>query len=177
MAVGIGYFINKQSKQNSSLIVRSENTVSNSSPIPKFLLPTNSSITPQNPVYVEAGKPMQSDQVSQVSDEPRYTPASSETVGTTVVENNVQVLKTTYSSYNDILPNEFSVKLGIPVRLEITVKDDGVGCMSSIMVPGYSRPILLTANEPISIEFTPKEKGELSITCAMGMPRGIIKVS
>lgn len=92
-----------------------------------------------------------------------------------VVKNDIQVIKTTYTSDTDISPNTFTVKAGTPVRLEVDAKDDGVGCMSSIMVSGQTDPQLLQRGKIINLTFTPS-KGEYLITCAMGMPRGKIQV-
>jgi uncharacterized protein len=94
-----------------------------------------------------------------------------------VIESGVQVLRATYSSREDITPNQFEIARGKPVRLEIDVKDNGVGCMSSIMIPGVLRPQLLTAGQPLIIEFTPETPGNVLLTCAMGMARGVIKVN
>lgn len=90
----------------------------------------------------------------------------------------VQLLKTTYISANkDIQPNEFTIKAGLPARLEIDVQTQGYGCMSSITLPGLSNQIYnLKKGEKIVFEFTPKSKGSYDITCAMGVPRGTITV-
>ncbi len=88
-----------------------------------------------------------------------------------------QVIKTTYAQGIDIKPNSFTVKAGSPVRLEIYAKDSGSGCMGSIMVPGlYNTPEFLQAGETITMGFTPTKAGTYPITCAMGVPRGEIKV-
>ena len=88
-----------------------------------------------------------------------------------------QVLKTVYTYDNDIIPNTFTVKKGRPVRFAIDVKENGYGCMSTIMIPGlYNTPKLLNAGNPIVMTFTPKKTGSYPITCAMGVPRGEIKV-
>ena len=92
-----------------------------------------------------------------------------------MVKNNVQALKTTYTSANDISPNTFSVKKGKPVRLEIDVRDDGSGCMSTIMLPGLTEPQFLEKGKKLTLNFTPDKSGEYPITCAMGVPRGSIK--
>lgn len=86
-----------------------------------------------------------------------------------------QVIKTTYTSVNDITPNTFTVKAGIPVRMEIEVKEDGYGCMGSIMVSRLTQPQILTKGKTIIFTFTPESPGEYPITCAMGIPRGKIK--
>lgn len=88
-----------------------------------------------------------------------------------------QVLQTTYTYDADIQPNSFVVRVGKPVKLEIDAKENGYGCMSTIMVPGlYNQPEFLQAGKKIVMNFTPQDKGEYPITCAMGVPRGLIKV-
>ena len=90
---------------------------------------------------------------------------------------NEQLIKTTYAQGADIQPNSFTVKAGLPVRLEITAKDSGSGCMGSIMIPGlYNTAEFLQAGQTIVINFTPTKPGTYPITCAMGVPRGEIKV-
>lgn len=93
-------------------------------------------------------------------------------------QGDVQVIKTTYTQDKDIQPNKFSVKAGQPVRMEIEVKDDGYGCMGSIMVPGLTQGAeILTKGNPIVFNFTPTKAGDYLITCAMGIPRGVIKAN
>ncbi len=90
---------------------------------------------------------------------------------------NEQVLKTTYTKGTDIQPNYFTVKAGSPVRFEIDVKNNGSGCMGSIMIPGlYNTAEYLQAGQTIVMTFTPDKPGNYNITCAMGVPRGEIKV-
>lgn len=93
-----------------------------------------------------------------------------------VINNNTQVIKTTYTQDKDISPNTFTVNAGTPVQLEVDVKDDGAGCMSTIMIPGQTQPQFLQKGQTLKLTFTPTSKGELPITCAMGIPRGKIKV-
>lgn len=93
-----------------------------------------------------------------------------------VVENSIQIIKTTYTTASDINPNTFSVKKGKPVRMEIDVKDEGSGCMSSIMISRLTQPQFLEKGKKLVFEFTPDKSGEFPITCAMGVPRGSIKV-
>ena len=88
-----------------------------------------------------------------------------------------QLIKTTYTLDDDIQPNTFTVKAGKPVRFVVDVKDDGSGCMSTIMIPGLSKtPQLLEKGSKLEMTFTPTEKGLYQITCAMGVPRGTITV-
>ncbi len=91
-------------------------------------------------------------------------------------EGTVQLIKTTYTNINDIQPNKFSVKAGIPVRMEVEAQDDGAGCMGSIMVPGFTSPEILTKGKTVVFNFTPSRPGQYEITCAMGVPRGVINV-
>lgn len=92
-------------------------------------------------------------------------------------ETNEQVIAATYTQGTDIIPSAFTAKAGQPVRFEIDAKDDGVGCMSTIMIPGLvNRPELLRAGEKIVFNFTPTEPGDYKITCSMGMARGTLTV-
>lgn len=89
----------------------------------------------------------------------------------------VQVVKTTFTLNEDIRPNQFIVKAGQPVRFEVIAKEDGQGCMGSITIPGLTDKVdLLTAGKTTIFEFTSKKTGSFPITCAMGIPRGEIKV-
>lgn len=94
-----------------------------------------------------------------------------------VVQKNEQLIKAEYSLAKDISPNRFEVKKGIPVRFEIDVKESGRGCMSSLMVRGlYNTPQFLQGGSTMVLNFTPEQTGDYNITCAMGVPRGVIKV-
>ncbi|MDD2680772.1 MAG: sulfite exporter TauE/SafE family protein [Patescibacteria group bacterium] len=99
----------------------------------------------------------------------KITPAST--------EGKVQVIKTNYTLESDIQPNNFTIKVGQPVRFEITSDDDGSGCMAEIAVQGlYTRPQLLQAGKTVVMEFTPQKRGSYLIVCAMNIPRGKITV-
>ncbi len=102
--------------------------------------------------------------------DPNATPAPA------VVENSSQIIKAIYTKTFDISPNNFSVKKGKPVRFEIDVKDEGSGCMSSIMIPRLTQPQFLEKGKTLVFEFTPDQSGNFPITCAMGVPRGSLKV-
>ena len=87
------------------------------------------------------------------------------------------VLKTTYTTTKDIQPSTFIAKVGQSTNLEVESKDDGYGCMSTITIPGLTDQVeLLEKGKKITLRFTPTRAGEYSITCAMGVPRGLIKV-
>jgi len=87
------------------------------------------------------------------------------------------VLKTVYTTTKDIQPNTFIAKVGESTNLEVESKDDGYGCMSTIAIPGLSDQVeLLEKGKTTVINFTPTKPGDYRITCAMGVPRGLIKV-
>lgn len=93
-------------------------------------------------------------------------------------QGDVQLIKTTYANFVDIQPSKFSVKAGQPVRMEVLANDDGVGCMSTIMIPGLiNDPKLLEKGKTLTFNFTPTKPGTYDITCAMGVPRGTIQVN
>lgn len=95
----------------------------------------------------------------------------------TTVSGDVQVLKTVYTRTTDIRPNTFEVKAGQPVRMEVDVRDNGTGCMSTIMIPRlYNQAQYLQSGQTLVMEFVPTVPGNYQITCAMGVPRGVIRV-
>lgn len=74
----------------------------------------------------------------------------------------------------DISPSKFTVKAGQSYVLDVDAKDDGEGCMSTIMIPGLSpTPILITKGK-IQLPFKVDKAGTYNITCAMGIVRGTI---
>lgn len=96
----------------------------------------------------------------------------------TISNENVQEIKTVYTLDSDIIPSSFTVKINQPIKFVVDSKNNGIGCMSTIMVPGlYDRPIYLKKDKQIVMEFTPKKAGTYQITCAMGVPRGTIIVT
>jgi sulfite exporter TauE/SafE len=102
--------------------------------------------------------------------------------GKTIVKGTeAQVFKAIYNSidYNQtIKPNTFKAKLGKPVRIEIYAESDGVGCMGSVMVPGYmDQPQFFIKGQTTVLEFTPRSVGDIKMTCAMGIQSGIINVT
>ncbi|KKQ27237.1 MAG: Heavy metal transport/detoxification protein [Candidatus Magasanikbacteria bacterium GW2011_GWC2_37_14] len=99
------------------------------------------------------------------------------TATTAAVNSNEQIIKAQYTLSNDIVPNRFTVKKGVPVKFEVDVKESGQGCMSTIMVPGlYNQAEYLQGGSKIIMTFTPNKTGDFDITCAMGVPRGVISV-
>lgn len=98
-------------------------------------------------------------------------------LGEVVTEKSVQVIKAVYTRDEDILPNQFTVKAGRPVRFEIAARDDGSGCMGSVTLPGLTSQIeVFSKGRSTVFEFIPTKPGNFGITCAMGIPRGQIQV-
>ena len=94
-----------------------------------------------------------------------------------IVDQNVHTIDTVYTQGNDVVPNNFEVKKGETVVFRVEAQDNGVGCMSTIMIPGlWDRPQPLVKGQTIVMRFTPLLTGIYQITCAMGVPRGTIKV-
>ncbi|NTW69382.1 MAG: hypothetical protein HGB23_05965 [Chlorobiaceae bacterium] len=95
----------------------------------------------------------------------------------TAAEGNAALVKTIYTNAEDITPSTFQVKTGQKVRMVVDSRDTGTGCMSTIMIPGlYEKPQSLVKGKPVIMEFTAKKPGSYKITCAMGVPRGVINV-
>lgn len=73
-------------------------------------------------------------------------------------------------------PRQIALEAGIPARLVFTRTVEGE-CSSQITVPAYDVPTTdLPMNEPVAIEFTPSEAGEVQFVCGMDMQRGTIAV-
>ncbi len=88
------------------------------------------------------------------------------------------VLKTTYTLKKDIVPSTFTAKVGEKTTLLVDVKDNGVGCMSTIMIIGLDdMPQYLKRGRLLELTFTATKPGTYTIACAMGVPRGSITVT
>ncbi|MFA4941669.1 MAG: sulfite exporter TauE/SafE family protein [Patescibacteria group bacterium] len=86
------------------------------------------------------------------------------------IENNIQLIESTYTASKYLQPNSFKVKAGTKVKFSIDVKDSGSGCGYEIMIPDlYNKATPLKAGQPIIMEFTPTTKGVYNITCGMEM--------
>lgn len=88
----------------------------------------------------------------------------------------VRIIRTA-SSGGTLATSRFDIRQGEKVRFIIDAKDNGAGCMNAIMVPGlWNRAEYLVKGKPVVLEFTPSKPGAYQITCAMGMPWGVINV-
>lgn len=86
-------------------------------------------------------------------------------------------LRAVYTRSEDLQPNTFIAKVGESTSLEIEVNDNGSGCMSTVTIPGLTNQVeLLEKGKKIILKFIPQKAGEYRITCAMGVPRGVITV-
>lgn len=93
------------------------------------------------------------------------------------VNPDLQIIKATYDTQNIIAPKQFTVKVGKPVRFEIYAKENGEGCMGSVMIPGLAdEPQFFVQDQTVTYEFTPRRTGKFRITCAMGLQAGTIIV-
>jgi len=87
------------------------------------------------------------------------------------------ILTTTFTFKGDISPNEFTVAKGGTYTLRVESKENGRGCMSTIMIPGlFKTPLLLEAGKTQVLTFTATKAGVYNITCAMGVYRGTVTV-
>lgn len=104
-------------------------------------------------------------------------PKSSQGGSMPAVVGDVQVARATYDKVNTVTPKAFIFKVGKPVRIEIFAKDDGYGCMGSIMIPNLvSQPQFFVKDKTVVLEFTPKNTGRYTLTCAMGLTAGQIEI-
>lgn len=93
------------------------------------------------------------------------------TNGTEVSNQQVDVVKASYTRFGGLSPYTLTVKKGHKIRIEIDVKENEYGCMSTIMLPGlFNRAQTLTAGKTLIMEFTPTKVGTYGFTCAMGVP-------
>lgn len=95
--------------------------------------------------------------------------------GFPAVVNGKQIIKMEALSFA-YEPNKFKVRVGIPVRWEISDKGTS-GCTNAIISKGlFSGQIDLTPGTTSIREFTPKNPGKYKFSCWMGMVSGIIEV-
>ncbi len=86
-----------------------------------------------------------------------------------------QVIKMSASS-SGYEPNYFKVRVGVPVRWEITDKGTS-GCTNAVISKSlFDGSIGLTPGETSVKEFTPPKQGKYKFSCWMGMISGVIEV-
>jgi len=97
------------------------------------------------------------------------------TTQTIPVSGDKQIIKMTATGSGDN-PNYFKVKVGVPVRWEITA-GNSLGCNGAIISSNlFSGAIDLTPGQVSVKEFTPQKAGKYRFSCTMGMIAGIIEV-
>ena len=75
-------------------------------------------------------------------------------------------------------PNYFKVKVGVPVKWEITSSGEP-GCdAGQLIARGLMDPVYLNPNQgEVTVkEFTPQSAGKYTFSCPMGMVRGTLEV-
>ncbi|MBK8813223.1 MAG: cupredoxin domain-containing protein [Acidobacteria bacterium] len=72
-------------------------------------------------------------------------------------------------------PKSIKVKKGGPVKMEFTRVDDK-NCGDELVFPKLNIKKTLPVGEPVLVEFTPTESGDLAFQCGMDMMRGKIVV-
>ena len=111
----------------------------------------------------------------------RFLDSSKPMVNTAVQQQSSEgsvVLNTTFKLKEDIVPSKFTAKVGQKTTLVVDVKEDGQGCMSTIMIIGLDdNPQYLKKGKKIELTFTATKPGTYTIACAMGVPRGSITVT
>lgn len=86
-------------------------------------------------------------------------------------------LRSSYTLASGMVPSEFTVKANQSYTLEVSALEDGVGCMSTILIPGLNNKVqTILKDKTNKLEFKATRTGTYQITCAMGVPHGKITV-
>jgi uncharacterized protein len=95
--------------------------------------------------------------------------------GLVSIKNGKQIIEMDALAYG-YEPNSFKVKVGVPVRWEIT--DQGTsGCTNAVVSKGlFDGEINLIPGKTSIQEFTPEKVGKYKFSCWMGMISGVIEV-
>lgn len=102
------------------------------------------------------------------------TAASADTAAVrSEMRDGVQVL------YTQVHPGSFEnveIRAGVPLRWTIHAHKDSLnGCNNKVVLPRFNREISLHEGDNV-LEFTPRERGDFSYTCWMGMLKSRISV-
>lgn len=73
-------------------------------------------------------------------------------------------------------PNTISIPQGKTTKINFVRKDPS-SCLEEVVLADFKVRKYLPLNEKVTIEVTPKEKGEFDFTCGMNMFHGKIVVS
>ncbi|MDO8559490.1 MAG: sulfite exporter TauE/SafE family protein, partial [bacterium] len=106
------------------------------------------------------------------SDAPRPAPSQPAACDPTISNClEAQRLQMEISRERGFYPNDFTVRKGVPVELEIDTKVPMGGCMSVMVIPRYKVAHRLTLGKSV-VRFTPTESGVIPFTCSMGSKMG-----
>lgn len=84
-------------------------------------------------------------------------------------------LRASYTIADGMVPAEFTVKANQEYTLEVAAKDNGVGCMSTILIPGLNNNVqIILKDKTNKLAFNASRLGTYQVTCAMGVPHGKI---
>ncbi len=72
-------------------------------------------------------------------------------------------------------PSRLTLRAGVPARLTFTRTSDKT-CATSVVVPSLRVKKELPLNQPVTIEFTPGQAGEIAFACGMNMLHGTLIV-
>jgi plastocyanin domain-containing protein len=72
-------------------------------------------------------------------------------------------------------PDVIVVKRGKPVRLHFNRQESAM-CSEMVIFDKIGQSAKLPEGEPVTIEFTPEQRGEIPFQCQMGMLRGKVIV-
>jgi cobalt-zinc-cadmium efflux system membrane fusion protein len=72
-------------------------------------------------------------------------------------------------------PDKVSLRAGVPVRITFVRTTENT-CATEVVFPSLKIRRVLPLNEPVMIEFTPEETGEVTFVCGMDMMEGVIVV-
>ncbi len=110
-----------------------------------------------------------------------FEPAKEQAVAVNANDPNVRLVsgvQTIQMSLIDTAPyyspsDEFTVKAGVPVRMQIN--GIGRGCRSALQIPKLGASVYLNKQNNV-LEFTPEKAGRYVFSCGMGMYRGTLNV-
>lgn len=87
------------------------------------------------------------------------------------------VLKAKYAVASGMMPKAFTIEANQSYVLEVEALEDGVGCMSTVLIPGLNSQIqYLQKGKTNFLPFQVDGPGTYRITCAMGVPHATINV-
>jgi hypothetical protein len=72
-------------------------------------------------------------------------------------------------------PSRLSLRSGVPARLTF-VRTTEKTCGTEVVFPSLNIRRALPLNQPVDIEFTPQQSGEIQFVCGMNMLRGTVLV-